>query len=255
MRIDKPLKRGISRLLSRNAYLIRKDGFTIIELFLGLLIFSIVAMMLYSVFSTGLKIDRKTRNTGKILNEMRWSVHQMVLELENMLPFNFANSYPDKVAFEGQSDRVSFILASGKKNLDFKVISYYLQKPSYGKIRKTVIGQKNSKNVSIVSHYEQESAKTMWLVHEEKTFSEYLQDKSGEIEILSSSLKEGGLKFSYAFVEEGSQDIIWKEIWKEPHLPLGVRMELTFWNPENPNQDIPIERDVLIPIGSWGKKE
>ena len=80
---------------------------------------------------------------------------------------------------------------------------------------------------------------------------------TGEKEVLSQHVQEGSLRFSYAYRDEKDPGgkIIWKDQWKETFNPAGVRVEIVFINPDNPSQPLTVQRDILIPTGSWGRQE
>ena len=121
------------------------SAFTLIELLLGLSIFSVVSLCLYASFSTGIHLSRRSEKNNKIYREIRWALEQMSLDLENAVFYDFSNSYPGKLSFIGEDEKISFLLPSDE---GLKVVSYYHMKPSESKIHQTLIGKTYSKNVN-----------------------------------------------------------------------------------------------------------
>ncbi len=89
-----------------------KNAFTLIELILGLSIFSIISLCLYGVFSGGIQVNRKSKNQNDFYREIRMSFSLMEKELENMVSYGFsAARYEDKSSFMGSDNQISFINA------------------------------------------------------------------------------------------------------------------------------------------------
>ena len=236
--------------------MISPKGFTLIELLLGLIIFSIVALSLYSTFAQGIKLNRKAESVNKIFRDIRWTMNQMVADLEKMAPFDFSKTNSEQLAFLGKLDQLSFILPSPT---GLQVVSYYLQRPEDVHIHKIIIGEKSKKNIAVVIQNEEES-KPQYLIREEHPFVDHLQTNltlNGDQEILSTQVKEGGLKFSYAYLDTKTEDkqIIWQDQWSKPYLPFGVRVQITFLNTDPSEKEVVVQRDILVPIGFWGQEE
>ena len=72
---------------------------------------------------------------------------------------------------------------------------------------------------------------------------------------MSSRVKEGGLKFSYAYREgEGATaKLAWKNSWRKPQIPAGVKVELILAGIKPTDPPIIFQKQIFIPTGSWGK--
>jgi type II secretory pathway pseudopilin PulG len=228
-----------------------KKSFTLLELLLGLSIFALISLCIYSVFSGGLQLNDRSQRQGEIYREARWSLTLMAKELENMVPYDFANSYPDLAPFVGGKDSISFILSTGE---GLKVVGYYLASPQRDAIFQTIIGSTYSKNVTVTNKFV-ESTQAQYLVRSEKDFVAYLNDQSledAEIEVISQNVKDGGLRFSYGFLQdEESTVVFWQDSWSFNDIPLNVRIEIDFLYPEE-ERVLTTQRDVLIPPGYLG---
>ncbi len=73
-------------------------AFTLIELLLGLSIFALIALSVYSVFWGGMRMTRKAKHLNPIYREMRLALDLLSVELENMVPYDFSGSTPQKFA-------------------------------------------------------------------------------------------------------------------------------------------------------------
>ena len=229
-----------------------KSGFTLIELLLGLIIFSVVGLTIYTTFSAGISLSHRSEKGGEVYREIKTTFNLMTKELENMAPYNFSESYPGQKAFTAKENEITFILPTAK---GLKVVRYHLADPEETSIQKTIIGQTYSRNVSGVVNLE-EISRIKYLVREEADFKDYLQSGLDDalVEILATHVEEDGLKFSYAYLEgEKEENIVWKNEWDSDYIPLGVRIEINFLPAEGGN--IPLTKDILIPTGYFGSVE
>ena len=231
-------------------------GFTLIELLLRISIFALIALSLYSTLANGIQLNRRSQNINKIIQEARWSMEQIVHDLENIVPYDFSNSYKDKAAFIGESDRISFILATDS---GLKFVSYYLYSPQKEEVKATVVGKKTKKGIPLITHMEEKSQEVSYLVREEQPFIDYLQppdQEQSDIEILSTNVKSQGLKFVYAFLtDEPQADIQWQDKWGQKNIPMGVRVEITFLWPDHSGKEALFQKNILIPTGFWGNNK
>ncbi len=229
----------------------RLKAFTLIELLLGLTIFSMIALIIYGTFSGGLLINERSEGQGEVTRESKISLELMAKELENMVPYDFSVSSAEETAFKGEENKISFIVPTDN---GLKRISYYLLSPEQRQIKTTVMGKTYKKNVSVITKQE-ETSRLKYLVREEADFkSSGNSSQDTQIEILATHVTEDGLRFSYAYIEdETSQEITWKNEWKLQDIPLSVRIEINFL--KSSKGDLRVVKDVLIPSGYFGMNE
>lgn len=251
---------------------------------MGLLIFSIIAAGLYNVFAVGIKLNHKAQQMHQALSEIRFTMDRIVSDMENIVPYDFSNSYPNMTAFSGEPHSISFLVAS---DTGLKVVSYFAAEPEEGHIRATTIGRRTDKNVTVTTG-EENGPQTEDLLREEVPLLEYWQTtgatheiklgertsrnvtvvlgeveadfrplQSGARELLSPHLKRDGLKFSFGFVDPKDQTktVFWESQWSKKYLPFGVRVEATFLNPEKGGPEIVVKRDLIVPVGFWGRED
>ncbi|MFA5059227.1 MAG: prepilin-type N-terminal cleavage/methylation domain-containing protein [Candidatus Omnitrophota bacterium] len=239
-----------------NKRLFKKRSFTLIEMLLALSIFAIVALSLYSVFSSGIRLNKRSNDVNAIYREMRWSLGRIAEDLENVVFYDFSGSYPDKTAFDGRSNEISFLAATSK---GLKTVRYSAQPLGFGSVHQVIIGKHSTENQKIVSQYQEEEVARHAFVREELFFIDDLrsgQEKNSTKEVLSSNLQENGLTFSFAYLQgEGeSAKIFWNNSWDKPYIPSGIRVRLTFVNPRDPQETVAMEKEIYIPTGFLGQE-
>ena len=87
-------------------------GFTLIEVLMALLIFSIIALTLYSTFSTAILAWRRAKDVNRVYREAKLSLDLISTSLKNAEFFDFSRNYPDLKLFNGEVDKISFYISS-----------------------------------------------------------------------------------------------------------------------------------------------
>jgi prepilin-type N-terminal cleavage/methylation domain-containing protein len=226
-------------------------GFTMIELLLGLTLFSLMAATLYGTYAGSMKIHRRSENLNDVYREARWVYQKIEKDLDAAVEFDFASGYPDLFAFTGEKERVVFLIANRQ---GLQMIEYSLEDEDYGQITKTVIGQRTSKNQRVDVRVTETQTQVKKLVRKEWPLIDFLQASRGEpaeVDILSSKVTDGGLEFSFAMREAGTGNISWESEWAENGLPAGLRVGITFMDQDN--KTVTLNKDVLILKGFWTK--
>lgn len=198
-------------------------GFTLIELLCAITIFSIIAIGIYSSFTTGIITWRRTNSFGNIYQDARLSLDLMAKELRNSVRFG-------DFSFEGSKESISFFTISGKDNPSIYKITYFFQKEG--------LGQTGS------------------LMRRKETFAEsFTEEQRGEKEAdeIASSIID--LQFEYAYENEEEENAIkWSDDWADKNIrPRSIRIYLSF----KPEKTAPINftKLVFIPTGKIGQEE
>ena len=240
-----------------------RRAFTLVELLLALSIFSMAAVCVYGTFWAGVRINQRSEGENAAYRQIRLALDLMSVDLENAVPYDFTNSYPDQTAFQGEDDAITFLLASGK---GLKVIRYYLDSAQQGRVHKVVIGATHTRNVDAVADYREQEVPLRDLVREEWDFPDYLSGTTGEhhaAEVIATDVAENSLKFFYGYLlnPAGGEDTQmgdayeWREKWTQGDVPLMVRIEMDFFLTGPARRMVVMRKDVFIPPGSWGKPE
>jgi prepilin-type N-terminal cleavage/methylation domain-containing protein len=287
------LVRNMTLLILRSSVIRRRSkmrGFTLIEILLGLTIFAVIGLSLYTTFANGIQLSRQSEQLENLYREARWTYDILAADLENMVSYQFPIDKGDthrvivreatsrnvtvlsgelsgsqfgdegyqQGSFWGDKTSLSFIIPTEH---GLRTVRYYLSDVSEDEIFKTEVGETFSQNVDIELQNVSEK-RVHSLIREEGPFVgfENLDDSSGrQKEILSRRVLEGSLNFSYAKFsgEQGGEDselIRWFDFWNEQNLPLGVQAELMFANPNDPEQPLTVSKNIMVPIIAWGTK-
>jgi len=224
-------------------------AFTLIEVLLGLSIFFIVSVTAYSVFSAGIRLNRKVERQEQLLRETRWALELLSKEIENMVFYDFSNSYEDKTSLMGSKDKISFIMPTQN---GLRVVKYYLVSLESDSIHKVLKGKTHSKNVSILLKNEI-GAKKEALIREDISFVDDINRKtdSSKIEILAMNIKKGGLRFYYGYLKSVlDKEIVWEQSWNNNYISSMIRIEIDLFVPEQDEQKLTLIKDVFIPTGT-----
>ncbi len=231
--------------------LFERQGFTLIELLLGIVIFSILSLSLYSSLWSGIEVQSRSQNVNQIYREARWTLDKIAKDIENMTVYQYGDAQGNKTSlFSGGPDELNL---AGLSSTGIKVIKYSLQEPPHGSIKKVIIGDRSSKQPSaIVANYRQEQH-SFQIVREERPFAAndpFLSESQEEVDVLSIHLKQGGLTFYYGYLDkkdEKSMQINWKEN-TEDDLPAAIRVKMVFSSADEKSEAVEFTKDIFIPI-------
>lgn len=230
-----------------------KNAFTIIELILGLGLFAVIGLIVYSTFTIGIRLSRSFDVENEVYREVRLTFDLMSQELENMLVYDFSGSSLENSELRGDQHKIKF-LAVVKDELKF--IQYSLSKPAESRIYQTIIGDTYAKNVSttLVNQYNQ---KINYLIREERRFLDAFEEtpvKKPDFEILSTHIQEDSLKFAYGYFEnEKDAELTWRKDWNLQYLPKVIRVEFDYIldhtekSKRNDVETLHFSKNVLIP--------
>lgn len=233
----------------------RISGFTLIEALLGLLIFSIIAVSLYGVFQSGIQINRRSDDGNQIYREIRWSLDRITKDLEGMVSYDFSVHDPERTAFAGSGDVVSFITAAEN---GLKTVSYSLRDPEEDAVYKVMVSRRQKQKKSVTARYE-EKDDIQLLVRTQRdfagTFQPTTETQESQRDILSPHVKTGSLKFSYAYYEGSPESgkIVWRDTWHNKYIPSGVRVEITFVKNDKTKAPVTVRKNIYIPTGYLGQ--
>ena len=112
----------IFRIFRGNKVVSRARGFTLIEVLLGLSIFSIIAMSLYSVFSAGIMLTQRAHKQDNTSREIFWISKLLRYDLENAVSFVIKSESDDGEegdegegqGFIGMSNNISLYVETGR---------------------------------------------------------------------------------------------------------------------------------------------
>lgn len=229
--------------------LIRLRGFTLVEVLLGVLIFSVIALSLYSSFNAGLKLNKTLDSSMKAQKDALWALQHIARDMEHMVAYDFSNSYPQQKSLTVDQGSALFFISTGQ---GIRAVRYFLWAPDEGRVSTTALGVTTTQNIQTQNIKTTEDRQ--WVVaREEQDFKEYFLNgfDPDDREIMSSSAGAEGLKFLFAQGGPGEEEILWADHWSKDTLPRGVRVELTV---QTGSGLVKFHRDVLIPSGDLDAK-
>ena len=239
----------------------RREGFTLIELILGLSLLSVVMLTIYSVFWGGVRLSYKTDASQEVYRQAYWSLDVMSREIENMVKYNLSESYPERFSFMGTKDKITFMAPTPN---GLKAVSYFLLAEESGKVHKTIVNYQAYKKNVRVTLGDSQPEQTRLLVRRQTDFPDFVTGQrdaditdDDDLEVIAIHVKPEGLRFSYSTLgvaeENEAASVSWADEWEGNDLPLSVRIELNLVPPDNPDGIVTFDNEVLIPPQVWSR--
>lgn len=227
--------------------MLSKKAFTLLEVLLSVCLVSIILTCVYATFWGGLRLNAQADRDSRIYREVRWSFDVIKKDLENMVTYDFTNSYPDRVSFVGKDDEIVFMVSSPE---GLKFVRYYVSSEPQGKIHKVLIGQTYKRNIDMAVESGVTSYKKAFLMREESPFVDFLTNstENQKQEVVSDQVRDNSLSFEFGEIkEESSSDVTWSKEWQQPKLPQEVKVTLDFILGKNSTQVLTLTKDIILP--------
>ena len=173
----------------------KKCGFTLIELLVAVTIFSTVSLVIYSVFSAGIKAWKRSGDISRYFQDAGKSIHLVETDLSNAVP-------PTMVGFVGKADELYFPA----------VLSFRDKKD-----KSTASLSKIWYRTKLPGGYKKGFYRTAL------PFQMAFKKESPRTGISLEPITY--ISFEYPYLDEESNTVIWKTEWKEPDkLPKFVKI-------------------------------
>ncbi|MBF0510791.1 MAG: hypothetical protein HQL13_00510 [Candidatus Omnitrophica bacterium] len=231
---------------------LHSDGFTVIELLLGLTIGAIIGLCVSNMFWLGLKLNDKMQYVHKdYVSELRVDA-TLSRDLENAVFIDLSNSYPDAKIFEGNLTEFSFLTQT---STGLKRVRYFTGSPEGVKGLTSMIGRVvNPSNIDSKGRLDQES-----LFRQESSLGDWLtgSNQDTRFQIIAGGLKKQSFHCQYApFVKNldksSSKEINYKDVWDDKKLPLSVSCGFVLYNLKNPSASLIFKRNFfLAPVNAY----
>jgi prepilin-type N-terminal cleavage/methylation domain-containing protein len=226
----------------------RANAFTLVELLLGLAIMAIIGVSVSNVFWSGLKLDDRLRRSHDNYMEVLMADQSLTRDLENAISFSSA-SYPNLTAFDGKNNELSFLTQTSS---GIKRVRYYSGLVDFGKITKTIIGQKVSRLSKIT--ISREDLPIEFLLRQEWKLADWANASKGEpiTQIVAAGLKKQTFLCSYAapvadINMKSTKDIVFEKQWEKKDMPFAVSCAFSLYDAKQPQSDITFKRDIFLP--------
>lgn len=223
----------------------RSYGFTLVEVLLAVVIFSVVGLSLYGSFAAGTRLNRKLESTLRLQRDAVWTLERIARDMENMVDYDFRNSYPELKSFSVEPGSVAFLVPSEQ---GLKAVRYQLQRSKNGEIRETRIGSMTRENVAVTEQKTIDRRENV-MVREEQDFFSFVSKgfEGAAAEVLLKPLVDDSFKISFLQSQGQEQsEGEWSETW-ERGIPRGARILLTI---DDGNAEKTFQRVVLVPQGN-----
>ena len=229
------------------------NGFTVLEILLGLVIFSFIAAIVYNMFAMGIKLDAKTRRVHQWANETRLGLDLIARELENAFVLDVTGIDPEKSSFQGLSNRLGFLIPA---ITGVDAVEYYLGLPNFGERRRVLIGGNSTFNKAVVAK-RMTTDTQQFLIRRRIPWQSFMKnsDEGVEEQVITPGLAAHGLRIRYSDgYQEGSvsgqneQSLHWLDQWDNDGLPVAVNIEMTFVN------GVVLNRVIVLPVAAAALK-
>jgi prepilin-type N-terminal cleavage/methylation domain-containing protein len=237
------------------AAVIHPDGFTLVELLLGLVISAIIGVSIYNMFWSAMKLDDKMRRVYDNYIEVLMADQGLTHDLENAINLDFSASYPGAVIFDGKKKEFSFLTQTPK---GIKRVRYYSGLSDQEAVTKRMTGRVVNP-LNHITTYSKGSLPIEFLMRQESSLADWLNETSNDTstQIVAAGLKKGSFNCQYAPFEKdlhtgGSKEINYKDSWDDKGLPLGVSCSFILYDPKKPEEGLMFKRDILLaPVVSY----
>jgi len=218
-----------------------RKGFTFIELLISVAIVSFVGAAVYSVFSNGIRIWRRSSQSRIYERDVRLVLEKFTGELRNALEIS-------AIPFEGSEEFLRFpslIDTSSQDSYTYRLgrITYFFDDSKKEFCRK----QESYSQALEGSSDEDEDGN-------DDSAGQMSKIKSGaDVQGLISSVKE--LKFSYCYLDNATGEYRWKDDWKKEEqdsTPKAVTVDLSL--EKGSGEEVKLSRAIFIPLGT-GRQE
>lgn len=195
----------------------RRQGFTLVELLLALLVFALLSGGLYGVLHGALRFDLSARKLHASSRDIRLGLDQLAREIEN------AFAYPQvvdgqTVAFEGERGRIMFYLAQPD---GLRRVEYFS-----GDLARTVTTEvRHLSNVRELAPDFDKEARSLYLLRSSQSLPDFWRQIPGSAQIMGVAGGLGGQGAEFSFGEIDVQGrVAFRDSWKADRLPDVVRI-------------------------------
>ena len=205
-----------------------RSGFTMVELLIALTIFATVAIALYTAFSLGVSVWRRTESGIDLHQDVRVKLERVAKDLRGAVVYS-------GIPFEGEQSRLVF--ASVVMHSDPEAEKRYPQ------ICKIVY--------SVETDEESKSLLTRVVAGKESGFDE--ESTLAKRNPFFGNVEEFSIKYAYAGEEVTEHD--WRDSWEGEGMPRGIEITLSLQDPTEEKSKLDFKKKIFIPIGVLGESE
>jgi type II secretion system protein J len=188
-----------------------REGFTLLELLIAVSIFSVIAVALYSSFSAGIRIMRRSEAAMEFHQGLRLALSEVSLDLRNSLPAEIHRGAEEGVP--GEEEEPVYYFLGDAKSFRFVTVRDIYER---GRLRREICN---------VRYYLSGGGGGTFMrqtTYQGKGYS----DGSAREDELAGGVDDIEMLYSYEPEDEDSPPV-WLNYWEEEEkIPLGVRISL-----------------------------
>jgi prepilin-type N-terminal cleavage/methylation domain-containing protein len=168
-------------------------GFTLIETLLAVSVFALVGLIVSTTFWNGMMLSKRVDRRQNFNSEAVFALNLMAAEIENIVRYDFSQSYPELNDFLINDHAIQFILESED---GLKVVRYFCAEADRDQQHTVRIGPTFKKNTGFSIKEEQRPA---WqLYRAEKSLVEFFSNQEmSEVEIIAAHINPDGFRISF----------------------------------------------------------
>ena len=196
-----------------------KDGFTLVEMILVVLVSSMIAIAVYRIFAVATKADERVRMRMEAYRSVDTVFYLIENDLSNMVQYSFEGR-----SLIGDERSIRMFIAA---DTGVEVVRYFID------------------------------AVKRDLVRSQQSMADFLSDQTNGPRIQQTIVSHDtfrNIRFQFGYLNPiDADDPIWKTQWQQKTLPFNVRVRLDAVENKAPDGIISEERIFLIPHGEWGE--
>ena len=213
------------------------NGFTLVELLLGLAITAIIGVSVYNMFWSAMKLDDKMRRVHDNYMEVLMADQALTHDLENAIILIFPPVILMLLFLTGKKTEFSFLTQTPK---GIKRVRYYSGLSDQGAVTKSMIGRVINPSNSATA-YSKGSLPVEFLLRQESSLADWLNETTNDTstQIVAAGFKKESFNCQYApFVKDlhtsGAKGIDYQDSWDDKGLPLAVSCSFVLYDPKKP---------------------
>jgi prepilin-type N-terminal cleavage/methylation domain-containing protein len=211
-------------------------AFTLIEVLLAISLFGLIAATLFSVYHNGVMISRKGKAATQAQMEWMWALNAFRDDFQSAVPFVTDGWSIEFVPFDGQPDRVAFVMASEGA---LWWVQHYGRREDQDEVFATRLGVRSERNVRIETGETSDSdsgAEWVWLRSIQPLSTAVRGEAPEDVEILVRGLT---VPPSWSFFKKNiQQDGVWVPDWQGDKHPQGVALKTSYHRDDELSMDI-----------------
>ncbi|HSV43274.1 MAG TPA: prepilin-type N-terminal cleavage/methylation domain-containing protein [Candidatus Bathyarchaeia archaeon] len=215
-----------------------RQGFTLMEILLAVMLSGAVLSCIYGVFVQGLRVQRFFARRGEVSQDRYWITTILTRDLENMIPYTL----PGTAApfFTGSTATLGLVVADDQ---GLRQVRYRLLPPETTHVHTVIVNRETTDVRDVFKDRHQENRERPWTLVREVLRFPFRGGGEDVVsqQIVSNHVAPNGLHFYY---QKNNEETVWQEEWTDTIWPLRVRLDVLLFDSEGKERRL--VKDVLI---------